>query len=260
MADDRRLTDKVVIITGGCGDIGGATTMKLSALGSRVVVWDILDEEAGKARVKELGGVEYARVDQGDSSQVHAGVQRVVDRFGRLDVTIANAVHASLGRLLDRTWEDWQESFRVNVTGGAMLAQAAVRVMLAQTPDNDGIRGRLLFTSSWVGTYPYPGSIDYCTSKAALDHLVRLIAQEYAAQGIHANAISPGILKAGSSRKALEQKPELIKMMLASIPVGELGTPEQIADAYVFLCSRESRYMTGQILFVDGGCSLTKRE
>ena len=74
------------------------------------------------------------------------------------------------------------------------------------------------------------------------------------------NAVSPGILRAGSSRKALEKKPELIKMMLAAVPMGELGTPEQVADAFVFLCSRESNYMTGHILFVDGGCSLTRRE
>jgi NAD(P)-dependent dehydrogenase (short-subunit alcohol dehydrogenase family) len=141
-----------------------------------------------------------------------------------------------------------------------MLAQAGIKVMLTQTPDADGVRGKLLFTSSWVGTYPYPGSIDYCVSKAALNHLVRLVAQEYASHGIRANAVSPGILNAGSSRKALERNPELLEMMMAAIPAGKLGTPEQIADAYTFLCSRESNYMTGHIMFVDGGASLTKRD
>jgi 3-oxoacyl-[acyl-carrier protein] reductase len=260
MHEDRGLTDAVIIITGGCGDIGSATARRLAAYGAKVIVWDILDNEIGKAHVKGLGGIEYKRIDQGNAEEIHEGIEDVAKRLGRLDVVIGNAVHASLGRLLDRTSEDWQESFRVNVTGCAMLAQASIKVMLGQAPSANGVRGKLLFTSSWVGTYPYPGSIDYCASKAALDHMVRLVAQEYASQGIRVNAISPGILKAGSSRRALERNPELLKMMLAAIPTEELGTPEQIADAYLFLCSKESDYMVGHIMFVDGGASLTKRD
>ena len=141
-----------------------------------------------------------------------------------------------------------------------MLAQAAVQQMISQSPDGDGIRGKILFTSSWVGSSPYPGSIDYCAGKAALDHLVRLIAQEFAGQGIRANAVAPGILDAGLARAAIAQKPELRDAMLASIPLAELGTPDQVADAFVFLCSRQSNYMTGHVMFVDGGCALTKRE
>jgi len=260
MTDDRGLKDKVIVITGGCGDIGSATGRKLAKLGARVAIWDILDQAAGHAHVVGLGGVEYRRIDQGNPAEIHAGIEGLAKRLGRLDVVIGNAVHASLGRILDRTWQDWQQSFLVNVTGCAMLSQAAVKVMLKQSRDDGGVRGKILFTSSWVGTHPYPGSIDYCVSKAALDHLVRLVAQEYAADGILVNAVSPGILDAGSSRKALARKPELLKMMLAAIPSDKLGTPEQIADAYVFLCSGESNYMTGQIMFVDGGASLTKRD
>lgn len=259
-ADDRGLKGKVIVITGGCGDIGSATVRRLARCGGRVVVWDILEDEIGKSHVTALGGIEYRRIDQGNAAEIHAGIDDTTKRFGQLNVVIGNACHASLGRILDRTWENWQESFRVNVTGCAMLAQAAIKVMLTQPRNADGVRGKVLFTSSWVGTHPYPGSIDYCVSKAALDHLVRLVAQEYAAQGILANAVSPGILDAGSSRKALAQKPELLKMMLEAIPVEKLGTPEQIADAYVFLCSSESNYMTGQVMFVDGGASLTRRE
>jgi 3-oxoacyl-[acyl-carrier protein] reductase len=260
VADDRGLKDKVIVITGGCGDIGSATVRKLAKFGARVVEWDILDAAVGEAHVKDAGGVEYRRVDQGNPAAIHAGIEDIAKRYGRLDVVIGNAVHASLGRILDQTWEDWQQSFLVNVTGSAMLAQASLKVMLKQAPDAGGVRGKVLFTSSWVGTHPYPGSIDYCVSKAALDHLVRLVAQEYAVQGVLVNAVSPGILDAGSSRKALQKKPELLKMMLAAIPSEKLGTPEQIADAYVFLCSDESNYMTGQIMFVDGGASLTKRD
>lgn len=260
MDNHRGLKDKVIVVTGGCGDIGGATTQKLAAFGAKVVVFDIRTPEAGRDHARRMGAVEYLKVDQGNDSEVHQGIEAVSRDFGRLDVVIGNAAHLSIGRLLERTAQDWEQSLRVNVVGCAMLAQAAVTQMLKQPLDEAGIRGKILFTSSWVGSYPYPGSIDYCASKAALDHLTRLVAQEYASQAIRVNAVAPGILDGGASRRAVEKKPELRKMMLASIPCGELGTSEQVADSFVFLCSPGSNYMTGHILFVDGGCSLTKRE
>ena len=248
------------MITGGCGDIGTATTRKLAGLGAKIVIVDLWSLEDGKDHARESGAADYLRVDQGNSSEIHEAVAAVSRTFGTLDTVIGNAAHLSIGRLLERTALDWEESLRVNVTGCAMLAQAAVTQMLKQPPDASGVRGRILFTSSWVGTSPYPGSIDYCASKAALDHLTRLVAQEYADQGIRVNAVAPGILDGGASRRAVERKPELKRMMLASIPVNKLGTSEQVADAFAFLCSPESNYITGHILFVDGGCSLTKRD
>lgn len=249
----------VIIVTGGCGDIGRAITRKLAALGARVIVFDLLEEDAGSRQVRELGAVDYLCVDQGNDEQVQGGVAQVVENFGRLDVMIGNAAVGTVGGLLDHTAADWENTLRVNLIGCAMLAQAAARQMIGQSPDADGIRGKILFTSSWVSSSPYPGSIDYCASKAGLDHLVRLIAQEFAGQGIRANAVAPGILDAGLTPAAIEQKPELLDAMLASIPLEELGTPDQVADAFVFLCSRQSNYMTGQVMFVDGGCALSKR-
>jgi NAD(P)-dependent dehydrogenase (short-subunit alcohol dehydrogenase family) len=258
MDDSRGLKDKVIVITGGCGDIGGAATRKLAALGARVVLFDILDN--GPAIARELGAVDYQRVDQGIEAQIESAVGDVVRREGRLDIVIGNAAIGTSGGLIDLTAADWEKSFRINVIGCAMLGRAGLKQMLSQTPDRDGIRGKLLFTSSWVGAFPRPGAIDYCVGKAALDHLVRQTAQEHAANGIRVNAIAPGILDAGLSRKAFQRDPELREKFLKLIPVGEFGTADQIADAFVFLCSRESNYMTGQIVVVDGGCSLSKAD
>jgi NAD(P)-dependent dehydrogenase (short-subunit alcohol dehydrogenase family) len=131
--------------------------------------------------------------------------------------------------------------------------------MLNQEPDAQGVRGKLLFTSSWVGTYPAPGADAYCVSKAGLNHMVRLIAQTHASQGIRANAVSPGILNAGLTRKvAFQRDPALRQRLQSYILVKEFGTAEQVADAFVYLCSPESNYVTGHILFVDGGCSVRK--
>jgi len=257
MNDSRGLEDKVVVITGGCGDIGGATTQKLASLGARVIIFDLLEEEVAKTRIEEIGAVAYHRVDQGDHSQIQEEINRVVQDFHKIDILIGNAAMGPPGDLLDRTAEEWISSLGVNLVGCIMAAQTAVTQMLRQEPDEEGIRGKLLFTSSWVGQHPRPGAIDYCVSKAGLDHLVRLIAQQYAAQGIRVNAVAPGILDAGLTRKAFQQQPALRKKFSTWIPVGEFGTSEHIGDAFTFLCSRESNYMTGQILCVDGGCSLT---
>jgi NAD(P)-dependent dehydrogenase (short-subunit alcohol dehydrogenase family) len=254
----RGLKDKVVLITGGCGDIGGATARKLIAFGARVVIFDLLEEPQGRARTRELGAADYQRVDQGDEAQVAAGVAAVAGRFGRLDVVMGNAALGSRSGLADLTAADWERSLRVNVIGCALLGRAAVRAMLPQAPDHDGVRGKLLFTSSWVGSFPRPGAIDYCVGKAALNHLVREAAQEYAAHGIRVNAVAPGILDAGLTRQAFQKEPHLREQFLALIPVGTFGTAAQIADAFVFLCSQESNYMTGQIFCVDGGCSLSR--
>jgi 3-oxoacyl-[acyl-carrier protein] reductase len=261
MNDMRGLTGKIVAITGGCGDIGAATASKLSALGAKVVLLDLLAPEAGEARMRELRASAYFKVDQSKTDEIRRGIADIAKQFGRLDVVIGNAGIGPGGNLLDLTDSDWEEVLKVNLIGCAQLAQAAVLQMLSQKPDKaTRIRGKVLFTSSWVGDFASPGAIPYCVSKAGLNHLVRLMAQEFAPKGILANALAPGILNAGLTKKvAFHSNPKLRKKFLSYIPLGEFGTAEQVADAFVFLCSPESNYMTGQILVVDGGCTLTKR-
>ncbi|MGH9529860.1 MAG: SDR family NAD(P)-dependent oxidoreductase [Terriglobales bacterium] len=262
MRDFRGLQGKVIAITGGCGDIGGATARKLSLLGAKVVLLDLLDSKAGQNRMRELGASAYIRMDQSKTNQIRNGIARIAKQFGRLDVAIGNAGVGPGGNLMDLTDADWEAVLRVNLIGCAQLAQAAVQQMLLQKPDKARqIRGKVLFTSSWVGDFPSPGAIPYCVSKAGLNHLVRLVAQEFAGKGILANAVAPGILNAGLTRKAAFQRdPKLRKKYLDYIPLGYFGTAEQVADAFVFLCSAESDYVTGQILVADGGCTITKRE
>lgn len=261
MNASRGLEDKVVVITGGCGDIGGATALKLAELGARVVLFDLLDKKAGLARMEELHAVTYMRVDQSRTEELQRGIADVYHEFGRLDVAIGNAGVGPGGNLLDLKDSDWETVLKVNLIGCTQLAQAAIRRMSTQEPDpSTNIRGKVLFTSSWVGDFPSPGAIPYCVSKAGLNHFVRLTAQEFATKRILVNAVAPGILNAGLTKKAAFQRdPKLRQKYLDYIPLGEFGTAEQVADAFVFLCSSESDYMTGQILTVDGGCTLTKR-
>jgi 3-oxoacyl-[acyl-carrier protein] reductase len=262
MDTSRGLKNKVIIITGGCGDIGGATAMKLAELSAKVVLFDLLDPEAGQLRMKELGAATYMRVDQSVTEELRGGIADVCQQFGRVDVAIGNAGVGPGGNLLDLEDSDWEHVLRVNLIGCAQFAQAAIRHMVNQEPDPvTNIRGKVLFTSSWVGDFPSPGAIPYCVSKAGLNHLVRLAAQEFAAQRILVNSVAPGILNAGLTKKAAFQRDaKLRQKYLDYIPLGEFGTAEQVADAFVFLSSSESDYMTGQVLTVDGGCTITKRE
>jgi NAD(P)-dependent dehydrogenase (short-subunit alcohol dehydrogenase family) len=258
--NSRGLDGKVIVITGGCGDIGGRTAAKLAGLGARIILFDLLPEAEGSAHIRRLQGVAYKRVDQGNAAEMESAIAGISQEFQRLDVVIGNAASGAGGGLLDLTARDWEDALRVNLIGCAMLAEFAVRQMIEQAPDARGIRGRILFTSSWVGSFPSPGAIQYCVSKAGLDHLVRLSAQEYASKGIRINAVAPGILDAGLTKKAFENNPALRIKFLTKIPLGEFGTADQIADAFAFLCSNDSDYITGQILFVDGGCSLRPQD
>ena len=258
----RGLKNKVVVITGGCGDIGGATALKLAELGAQVVLFDLLDSEAGRARMNQLHAASYMCIDQGKTKELQDGIGNVCREFGRIDIAIGNAGVGPGGNLLDLKDSDWESVLRINLIGCTQLAQAAIRHMIAQEADpRTRIRGKVLFTSSWVGDFPSPGAIPYCVSKAGLNHFVRLIAQEFAGKRILVNAVAPGILNAGLTKKAAFQRdPKLLQKYLDYIPLGEFGTAEQVAEAFVFLSSSESNYMTGQILTVDGGCTLTKRE
>lgn len=226
-----------------------------------MVLFDLLEENAGAASTRELGGIAYRKVDQGNSSELQAALALVAKDFARLDVVIGNAALGAGSRLLDLTASQWEEALRVNLVGCAMLAQAAVKQMLGQAPDAEGFRGKV-FVYQFLGW-----DLRFARRNSILREQGRSRPSgSFGGTGIRGErnsteyAVAPGRLDAGLTRKAFERDPSLRPKFLASVPVEQFGTPEHIADAFVFLCSRDSNYVTGQILFVDGGCSLTKKE
>jgi NAD(P)-dependent dehydrogenase (short-subunit alcohol dehydrogenase family) len=256
----RGLDEKVIVITGGCGDIGAATARQLGKEGARVTLLDLLNPEEGSLRAKQVGAVGYRQCDQGNRPAIDTVLKQLAGEMTRLDVVIANAAVAGRYAFQEIPEAAWDEHVRVNLSGCFHVAQAAVRIMLRQPPDADGIRGKILFTSSWVAQFPVPSSLPYIVTKAGVDALTRTMAQELASAQIRVNALAPGILYAGLTRKLCEQDPTLKEKLLAMIPLNTLGTPEDVAHSYAFLCSNQSNYMTGQVLTVDGGCSVIKRD
>ncbi|MHB8626652.1 MAG: SDR family NAD(P)-dependent oxidoreductase [Aggregatilineales bacterium] len=249
------LAGKAALVTGGAGDLGSEMALHLAQAGASVAIWDLKsDSEAADriARVKNAGQpVQYTQVDISDRAAVELAMDRVMHTFGQLDIVCANAGIVIAQPFLDITQDAWQKHLDVNLTGGFNVGQAAARRMAAaNTP------GRIIFTSSWVADIPWPEDTSYTVSKAGVNMLVRQMARELAVYGIRVNAIAPGIVRAGMAGRQMIEEPQYAARVSKVIPLGEPGTPVEIAQAVVYLASPQTAYMTGTILTLDGGCSL----
>jgi 3-oxoacyl-[acyl-carrier protein] reductase len=177
-------------------------------------------------------------------AEVSAAVERVMAEFGRLDVLVNNAGITRDGLLIRMKEEDWDRVLDVNLKGTFHCTKAALGVMVKQR------RGRVISIASIVGVMGNAGQANYAASKAAIIGFSKSIAREYANRGITANVVAPGFIKTAMT----DQLPEDVQTKLREqIPLGRLGTPEDIAQAVAFLASDAAAYVTGQVLHVNGG-------
>jgi NAD(P)-dependent dehydrogenase (short-subunit alcohol dehydrogenase family) len=245
------LQGQVALVTGSAGDLGNEMAVHLAREGASVVMWDIKEEAEAAPRIERVraegGSVTYRKVDVSDRAAVDAGM----NALGQIDVVCSNAGIVESAPFLDVTQANWQKHLDINLTGCFNVCQSAVRKMVASKT-----RGRLILTSSWVGSIPWPEISPYTVSKAGVDMLTRSMARELAVYGIRVNAIAPGIVKAGLAGKQLIEEPQYAARVAKVIPLGEPGTTTEIAQAVVYLASPQAAYMTGTIMLLDGGCSL----
>lgn len=249
------LQDKVALVTGGCGDLGNEMALQLALNGAKVVIWDIYREEHASERVARVaaagGRVLYQQVDVTDRTQVDAAIAEISTEFGGLDIVCVNAGIVLAEPFLSVTQENWQRHLDINLTGAFNTAQSAARLMVEHNS-----RGRIIFTSSWVAEIPWPEITPYTVSKAGVNMLVKQMARELAVYGIRVNAVAPGIVKAGLAGRQLREEPQYAARVAKVIPLGEPGTPVEIAEAVLYLAGPATAYMTGTIMTLDGGCSL----
>lgn len=232
------LEGKTAIVTGGASGIGSAIADRFIAAGATVVIADRRDPSPAS------GAPEHISTDVADETQVAALVDVVVAKHGGLDIMVNNAGIQPLGvRFQDLTAALLRRTLDVNVHGVAFGIKHAARVM------KEG--GRILNTSSFVGTLGIPAGTAYAASKAAVSHLTKCAALELAPHGITVNAIAPGTI-ATPAVLGIAGNPE-IPFAESRTPLGRLGTPEEIAAAFHFLASEEASYITGVVLPVDGG-------
>ena len=246
------LTGRTVLITGGAGAIGVEITRLLAEHGATVIINDILGENEMTERFDNQipEGCVYLRADITRLESVRELYTRVASEVGLPDTVLCHAGMTHAAPLTDYPIEVFEKLFGLNVQAAFMVAQEAVRYW--QKSDSPG---HLIFTSSWVHAVPWPEIGPYNASKAALTMLMRSFARELAPT-IRANAVAPGIVAVGMAKTQWDNDSGYRARAQRAIPLSKMQTPESVAHAMLFLCSRLADYMTGSTLTVDGGASL----
>jgi len=245
-----RLADKVSIITGAGQGIGRATALKFAAEGAKVAVCDINAEavEDTVNAVREAGGeVAGFHVDVTDKESIARMVAGVMAKWGRIDTLVNNAGIVQDAQFKKMTDEQFERVIDVNLKGVYNCTKAVVDIMLEQ---NSGV---ILNASSIVGLYGNFGQTNYAATKFGVIGMVKTWARELGRKGIRANAICPGFIET-SILSSIPDK--VIRMMEEKVPLGRLGKPEEIANAYAWLASDEASYINGAVIEVSGGCTI----
>jgi len=248
-------TGKVAMVSGGASGISRVILTRLAQAGARVVIVD-LDDEWGTATASGLTAqgmaALYCHTDVRDSSQVNQAVAETVAHFGRVDILVHGAGVGVHKEIVDLSDDEWDLQIDVQLRGAFLLSRAAANQMIRQ-----GEGGRIILIGSTSGNNARPKSGPHAASKAAEIQLSRVMALELGRHGITSNVVSPGLTDiSGISRSS--QSPEYQKVFVTQVPLGRLGTPDEIADAVLFIASDRARFITGQTLYVDGGYSAGK--
>jgi len=266
-----RLTGKTIVVTAAYGDIGRATCLRCCEEGATVIMTGLKPQAEGDVLASRLaaeakaGKAEYVSCDASSRKSIDAMFANVLSRHPRIDVVIGNAATVHNAKFLEVTTEHWHETLDLNLTGSFHLGQAAARIMVTQKPQSRpgierGVRGKILFNSSWVQDTPWPDGTCYVVSKAGLKMMAQSMAQELAVEGVRVNLVAPGIIMAGLTKQVYENSPDYGPRATAAVPLREFGTTMQCAEAFLFLASDESDYITGISMLVDGGASLPRRD
>lgn len=247
MRSGEKLLNKVTIITGGAQGIGKTTVEMFASQGAKVVMWDI-NEDKGRSAVlefKEKGfEIEFTYVDTTRYPSVEDAAKKVFDKYSRIDILINNAGITRDATQLNMTLEQWQQVIDVNLTGVFNCTKAVAPFMV------QNMAGRIINTSSLVGIYGSFGQTNYAATKSGVVGITKVWARELSKHNITVNAVAPGFIET-DSLKTIPEK--IIKSIQEKIPLGRLGKPSDIANAYLFLASEEASYISGSVLSVDGG-------
>ncbi len=239
-------TDKVVIVTGGTRGIGFATVRTFAKHGAKVILFGSRSETVAKAVAKldrQNLHAEGLFPDLSDYAAVERTVADLADRYGRIDVLVNNAGISANQKLEDTSAADFAKIFDLNVRAVFHMTKAVVPFMKKQGS------GVILNTSSMVGLYGQPSGVGYPASKFAINGLTKSLARELAPAGIRVNAVAPGII---NTDMVANLPKEQVEPLVKTIPLGRIGEPQDIANAFLFLASDLASYITGEILQVDG--------
>ncbi|NMB80480.1 MAG: 3-oxoacyl-ACP reductase FabG [Ignavibacteria bacterium] len=242
----KRLENKVAIVTGGAQGIGKATATKFIEEGASVVIWDVDDNKGNQlaAELSSKGNAVYMKVNVAKFDEVEKAVQSIIVQFGKIDVLVNNAGILRDATLAKMTPEQWQQVIDVNLTGVFNCTKCVAPFMIEKQ------YGRIINATSVVGIYGNFGQTNYVATKSGVIGMTKVWARELGRKGINVNAIAPGFI---ATEMVASMPEKIINMMKEKTPVGRLGTPEDIANGYLFLASDEASFINGTVLSIDGG-------
>ena len=252
---DGAFAGQVAIVSGASRGIGRATAVALGRVGAHVVVnYRRHAEEAEQVvqAIRDAGSRGLAvQADVADQLAVERLVETTVAEFGRLDLAVCNAAYSDRDPFCEANMEGFRRTLDVTMWGAFYLLRAAARQMMRQSQP-----GAIAIVSSPHAFVPVPGSMAYNMAKAAVEHMARTAAVELAPHAIRVNVLQPGWTETPGDRKFASE--ESLRRAGARIPLGRLGTPEEMAEAILFLLDSRQGYMTGAALLIDGGITLPK--
>jgi NAD(P)-dependent dehydrogenase (short-subunit alcohol dehydrogenase family) len=245
------LEGRAAIVTGAAQGIGAACAERLAQDGAAVALWDV-DDARGQLLAAELGArgrrAIYQHCNVADKGEVDAALAATVQAFGRVDALINNAGIFRAADFLDITEADWDAVIDVNLKGAFLVGQAVARAMVAaKTP------GAIVNMSSVNGIMAIPSIASYNASKGGVNQLTRVMALALADHGIRVNAVAPGTIATELAQRAVLGSEEAKQRIMSRTPMKRLGEPREIADVCAFLISSASSYITGEIVYIDGG-------
>ena len=257
---NKRLQKQTAIVTGSNSGIGVGVAEALAREGANVVINYVTNPEAAEEIAHRLskdnscGEAIAIKADVSKEDQVVDMFKQTVDKFGTVDIMIANAGLQRDYALHEMPLKEWQLVLDVNLTGQFLCAREAIKEFLrrGRRPDVSSALGKIIHMSSVHEVIPWAGHANYAASKGAIAMLMQTIAQEYAPFGVRANSIAPGAIQTPINTEAWEN-PEALKELNKLIPYKRIGQPEDIGATASWLCSDESDYVNGTTIFVDGG-------
>lgn len=240
--------NKVVIVTGGTAGIGKAIALKFAEKGATVLILG-RNEDRGLEVVNEIRDLYnldsfFYKIDVSKFEEVKVLIKDILDKFRSVDVIVNNAGITRDQLLMKMTEHDWDEVMEINVKSCYNMCHALIRSMMKAR------QGKIVNISSVVGLSGNAGQVNYAASKAAIIGFTKALAKEVATRGICVNCVAPGFIETQMTEVLNEQQKQTT---LSQIPLGRMGSPDDIANAVLFLSSSDSDYITGQVLTVDGG-------
>lgn len=246
------LTNQVALVTASAKGIGKACALALAQAGADIIL-GLREKESGRALVRQIQklgrDVLPVQMDVMQMQQIRAAVDAGMQRFGHIDILVNNAGIGAPNpaeRVLEK---DFDDTLAVNLKGTFFTAQAVGKVMIRQR------RGRIINISSQAGFVALPTESVYCMTKAAISHLTKCLALEWAKYNITVNAVAPTFIETPGTKKWLDDR-QFRKSVQKRIPLGRIGTPEEVAEPVVFLASPAASLITGATLMIDGGWTI----